>query len=538
METLGSIGRHSHRRIAAWTTTVAILACLSAAAPRLAAQPHPTQGAALPTELLQTELLPDLQLSELLTGLETPTSLANAGDERLFIGLRDGRILIFADGALRPTPFLDIREQVRFENNLDGFYSFAFHPDYAGTEFLFVLYVNRDLQTVISRFTVSKDPNFVDPATEVVLLSIDQSIGQHDGNHLAFGPDGFLYISTGESGPGFDPLCLAQDLGSLQGKILRIDVDQGAAVPPFHSIPAANPFVGVEGAADEIWALGLRNPWRFSFDRTTGDLWIGDVGEDSREEVNLQPAGDTGGRNYGWKTLEGTLCLENTAGCASDPPPCDSPAYTPPVLEYETGESCAVIGGFVYRGDDLPGLDGAYLHGDFCSGILWAAVQEGETWVQMDTTLRVPTVTAFGEDAQGEIYVLTTDGRLLGLEPGSGNGSCEQDTTTLCLNDGRFRTRATWRVADGEPTDAEGSNLTGDGGFFWFFGENNPELFVKVLDACDGFDHYWVFIAGLTDVETRIEVLDTQTGATRTYEKALGANFDPVYDTFAFSGCP
>ncbi len=518
-------GKKNHRRTNRLAGVLAVNLWLAATfAPQLTAQ---------------AQALPDLQLNELLSGLETPTSLAHAGDERLFIGLRDGRILIFADGALSPTPFLDIRERVRFENSLDGFYSFAFHPNYAETEFLFVLYVNHDLQTVISRFAVSKDPNVVNPATEAVLLTLDQSVGQHDGNHLVFGPDGFLYISTGDSGPGFDPLCLAQDLGSPQGKILRIDVDQGAAAPPFHSVPPSNPFVGVEAADDAIWASGLRNPWRFSFDRVSGDLWIGDVGEDSREEINLQFSDGTGGQNYGWKTLEGTLCLQNVAGCAVDPPTCDSADYTPPVLEYETGENCAVIGGFVYRGGDIPGLDGAYIHGDFCSGTLWAAVAEGETWSQVDTTLRAPAVTSFGEDALGRLYVLTTGGNLFRIEAAGDVGSCVENETTLCLNGGRFRTRATWRVTGGEPTPAEGSNLTGDGGFFWFFGENNPELFVKVLDACNPpFNHYWVFIAGLTDVETQIEVFDTQTGQVQIYDKALGAVFDPVYDTFAFPDCP
>lgn len=481
--------------------------------------------------------LPDLELTQIVDGLDNATSIAQAGDERLFVGLRDGRIVIVADGAVAPVPFLDIRDRVRFENGLDGFYSFAFHPQPA-SDFVFALYVNRDLETVVSRFVISKDPNFVDPSTEVVLLTIDQSVGQHDGNHLAFGPEEYLYISTGESGPGFDPLCLAQNPVSLQGKMLRIDVDQGAGQAPFYSTPADNPFVSTEGFAPEIWALGLRNPWRFSFDRASGDLWIADVGEDSREEINRQAASSMGGENYGWKTFEGTLCLENTAGCDPVPPPCESDVYTSPVMEYDTGENCSVIGGFVYRGSEIPGLDGTYIHGDFCSGILWAGVESGGSWTQVDTELRAPRVTAFGEDPEGELYVLTGSA-LYRIDPAEGAGGCVADESILCLNNDRFQVRAEWRIQGGDRTAAPGSELTDDGGFFWFFDPENPELFVKVLDACaPPFERYWVFIAGLTDVETHIEVIDSQTGEARIYDKSLGIPFESIYDTSAFDSCP
>lgn len=499
-----------------------------------------TSFAVLWTALGTAAELPAAVLTPLATDLAAPTVIASAGDHRLFIALREGLVVIWDGVEIRAQPFLDIRDRVRYDGVFDGLYSLAFHPDYARNGTFFALYVDTSDRTVVSRFRISSDPDLGDPASEVVLLSIDQSLGLHDGNHLALGPDGYLYVSTGDSGPGFDPLCLAQSDDDLQGKILRLDVDAGAGAPPYFSVPPSNPFAGQGGPAELVWAKGLRNPWRFSFDRATGDLWIGDPGEDEREEVNLQPAASAGGENYGWKVMEGTLCHPDVGGCDPAPPGCDAAEYTPPVIEYAHGDGqCAVIGGYVYRGARVGELAGAYLYGDFCSGKLFAARHVGGVWQSEDTGLRAPTLRSFGEDAEGELYVVTGDA-FYRLDPSpSDGGDCVGDATTLCLNDGRFEVRITWRTLQGTAGEGQAVSLTGDAGFFWFFSASNPEIFVKVLRACaDPFNRYWVFAAGLTDVETSLTVVDTRTGAVKRYDKPLGAGFDPIRDTTAFATCP
>ncbi|MGH7754234.1 MAG: PQQ-dependent sugar dehydrogenase, partial [Gemmatimonadales bacterium] len=295
-----------------------------------------------------------------------------------------------------PEPFLDISDRVTPRRNLfeeTGLLGLAFPPDYLSKRYFYVNYTDRAGDTVIARYRADVDPDRADPASEQILLAIDQPHANHNGGKLAFGPDGFLYIGMGDGGSAFDPMNLAQDGRSLLGKILRVavepDLPQVLAAPdnPFVHDPACHPF---------IWALGLRNPWRFSFDRATGDLWIGDVGQDSLEEVNVQPAASRGGENYGWSLLEGSRCLR---------PGCESGELTPPVVEYDHSEGCAVVGGHVYRGSRAPALRGDYLYADFCSGRIWALRRWESGWANRLLLATGLAISALGEDPAGEVYV-------------------------------------------------------------------------------------------------------------------------------------
>jgi len=352
-----------------------------------------------------------VSLEEVASNLGSLIAVTNAGDGRLFLTLREGRVMIFENGALRPQPFLDIRGQTTTEAER-GLLSTAFHPRYAETGFFFINYTNTSGDTVIARYHVSGDPNRADPASARTLLTIDQPYPNHNGGQLQFGPDGYLYIGMGDGGSAFDPECRAQKTNSLLGKILRIDVDQNVGSPPFYGIPASNPFRGPGDPPDEVWSSGFRNPWRFAFDRQTGDLWVGDVGQNHREEIDFQPASSQGGENYGWKVMEGTLCSTSDA-CPSSTPTCNSSAFTPPVLEYDHDSGCSVTGGFVYRGNRAAQLRGAYVFGDFCTGALWAAFRQGQGFTVRTLSGRASTLTSFGEDASGELYAVTLDGQLL-----------------------------------------------------------------------------------------------------------------------------
>ncbi|HWN44136.1 MAG TPA: PQQ-dependent sugar dehydrogenase, partial [Thermoanaerobaculia bacterium] len=347
------------------------------------------------------------------SGLAFPTSVVHAEDNRLFLTLRDGRIVIYSGGAVLPAPFLDIRSLVDTAGE-GGLLSAAFHPNFAQNGFFFVNYTDKaSFDTIVARYQVSAgNPNQADPASARVLLRIDQPFSNHNGGQIQFGPDGNLYIGMGDGGAANDPDCRAQRGDTLLGKMLRIDVDQNVNSAPFYGIPADNPFRGTGGSGDmpdEVWASGFRNPWRFSFDRSTGDLYIGDVGQGTREEISRQPANSNGGENYGWKVMEGTLCF-STASCPGTTPPCNSPALTLPILEYQNaGANCSVIGGYVYRGTGVPQLAGHYVFGDLCSGQIWAAKTNGAgTWQVWRAAEVGQNLIAFGEDRLGELYVATS----------------------------------------------------------------------------------------------------------------------------------
>ena len=353
---------------------------------------------------------PAITLELVASGLDGPVYVtAPAGDDRIFIVEKEGRIRILEDGVLDPAPFLDISGKV-VNNGERGLLSMAFHPDYASNGRFFVYYSTGDRINVVSEFEVSANPDVADP-NESVILSVSQQFFNHNGGHILFGPDGYLYVGKGDGGSGNDPDQLARDPDSLLGKLLRIDVDGN---DPYES-PPDNPYVGEPGR-DEIWAIGLRNPWRFWFDG--GLLYIGDVGQGSREEVNVVDDG-LAGVDYGWSRFEGTVCNPN-----DDDPSCSTTGLTFPVLEYShSGSNCSVTGGVVYRGSELPQLSGFYLYGDLCSGwIRGFRYANGTVVEQIDLTDQIGTVPglwSFGVDAEGEVYVMQGgSGRVYRLSAG------------------------------------------------------------------------------------------------------------------------
>ena len=330
------------------------------------------------------------------SGLSSPLGLVNAGDGsgRLFILEQTGRIKIYDGTQVLATPFLDVSALVSCCGER-GLLGLAFHPDYRTNGFFYVHYTNTAGNTTLARYHVSSNPNVADGTSAQILLNVTQPFANHNGGQLAFGPDRFLYMGLGDGGDAGDPGNRAQNLSLLLGKILRIDVDGGSP----YAIPATNPFRNTTGAMPEIWAYGLRNPWRFSFDRLTGDLFIADVGQSAREEVNFQPAASLGGENYGWRRMEGTACFNPSTAC-------NDGTLTLPILEYDHSLGCSITGGYRYRGRRFPQYASRFFYGDFCSGRIWAAMQSGQTWSStqlMDTAL---SITSFGEDESGEIYVV------------------------------------------------------------------------------------------------------------------------------------
>ena len=343
-----------------------------------------------------------------LTGLELPVDIQNAGDGsgRLFIVEKHGRIRILKGGQVLPNPFLDISAEVGSRYTEQGLLGLAFHPHYSQSGLFYVNYTDENGNTVIARFHVSADnPDLADPASQVDVLRIDQPYNNHNGGGLAFGPDGYLYIGLGDGGSEGDPLLNGQNLRTLLGKLLRIDVDH--ATP--YAIPAGNPFAIIGGLA-EIWAYGLRNPWRFSFDRLTGDLYIADVGQDAWEEIDFVPSGAPGGMNLGWSYYEGMHPYKGQ--------PSANASFTVPVTEYSHSDGCAVTGGYVYRGAALPEWQGVYFYGDYCSGNIWGLIhsngQDQPAKILFTTSARI---TTFGVDEGGEIYLADYGmGELLRLE--------------------------------------------------------------------------------------------------------------------------
>lgn len=342
---------------------------------------------------------PALTLELFASGLSAPVDIAHAGDERIFIVEKAGRIRIVSpDGSVRNTPFLDIDARVNSSASERGLLGLAFHPDYASNGYFFVNYTNNSGDTRISRFSRdAADPNRADPNSEKILLTVDQPLANHNGGDLAFGPDGYLYIGLGDGGGAGDPNNFSQTTSSLLGKMLRIDVNTTDATP--YAIPGSNPFVNNPNVRDEIWNTGLRNPWRFSFDRETGDLWIADVGQNQWEEINFQAAGGAGGENYGWRCYEGAATY-NSSGCGP------AGQYTAPVHVYDhRSGNCSITGGFVYRGSRHPDLQGHYVYADYCSGMISSLTPDGAGgW--KDTNLldwNDFQLVSFGEDAQGEL---------------------------------------------------------------------------------------------------------------------------------------
>nr|PZN27772.1 MAG: glucose dehydrogenase [Chloroflexota bacterium] len=354
------------------------------AGPAGAEEPAPAAPAAFP---------PAIALREVGRGFDNPLHLTHAGDGsgRIFVVEKRGRVLVLADGGPVEPAFLDITDRVGSRANEQGLLSVAFHPRFEENGFLYVNYTDRNGDTVVSRFSAAGDR--ADPQSEVVLLQIDQPYANHNGGLVLFGPDGYLYIGMGDGGSGGDPQDNGQRTDTLLGKLLRIDVDGGEP----YGIPPDNPGAAGGELRPEIWALGLRNPWRFSFDRATGDLYIADVGQNAIEEINFTPAGTPGGVNYGWNRLEGSRCFRS--------PSCDPAAFTGPVDEYGHDLGQSVTGGYVYRGASFPALQGVYFFGDFTSGRIWGLRQTGGAWERAELLDTDVYISSFGEDEAGELYL-------------------------------------------------------------------------------------------------------------------------------------
>ncbi len=368
-----------------------------------------TEGATTTTTTLTP--LTGLVYEKVADGLSFPVFVdAPAGDDRLFVATKDGQVHIITDGATLVEPFLDVSEQTNNEGE-QGLLGLAFHPDYATNGLFYVHYSDRHGDTKIFEYRVSSNPDLADPETARLLLVVTQPAGNHNGGMLAFGPDGYLYIGLGDGGGSGDRYGNGQRPDTVLSALLRIDVDEGDPVGgDAYGIPPDNPFVDGGGAA-EVWAYGLRNPWRFSFD---GDLlYIGDVGQNKWEEIDVASAG-AAGLNYGWPIMEGTHCFSPSSGC-------NTAGLNLPVIEFSHPDGCSVTGGYVYRGRAIPELAGRYFYSDYCGGWLRSFVYEnGAATDQQDHTGEVGalvSVTSFGTDALGEIYVTTAGGDVWRLVP-------------------------------------------------------------------------------------------------------------------------
>lgn len=357
-----------------------------------------------------------LTFEEVATGLSNPLWITSPPDDpRLFVLEQTGTVRIIEDSTLLPDPFLDISDRITTQGAEQGLLGLAFHPDYATNGAFYVYYTDTEGTVVVSRFAVTADPNVADLASEVVQLTQAEPYPNHNGGAIVFGPDGYLYLGLGDGGSAGDPQGNGQSLGTWLGKLLRIDPDPVAAAgAEQYTVPEDNPFVGTADALPEVWAYGLRNPWRISFDMVTGDLWIADVGQNEWEEVDFQPASSAGGEDYGWSIREGAHCFQAET--------CHTDGLTDPVVQYNHSEGVSVTGGYVYHGSALPDLVGTYLYADFGTGLLWGLRPAGDGTFVASTPIDTGfNITSFGQGNDGEVYMALFDqqtgGRIVRLAP-------------------------------------------------------------------------------------------------------------------------
>ena len=433
--------------------------------------------------------------------------IKHAGDHsnRLFLLQQTGAVLIYKNDQLLDTPFINVRSLTRLGLE-QGLLSMAFSPDYAENGEFYLFYINVSGSSTVARYRVSDDADIADDASGEVLLVVGQPQANHNGGRLEFGPDGMLYIGLGDGGGAGDPGLHGQNLATRLGSLLRIDVE---SVDEGYLVPADNPYVGQTGIHPEIWASGLRNPWRMSFDRQTGDLYIADVGQSAFEEINFQVAGSPGGENYGWNVFEGSGCFMSNSACATL-------QTTPPVFEYGHDQGrCSITGGQVYRGPDYPSLFGRYIYGDFCTGEIWALQQQNGQWTNELLGLSDSTILTFGEDERGNVYVSGT------VNPGQG---------------------VVYLISDGEPVTTGNSGIVIDGsmsGAFLVRELNDQGFFVTVSENAEG--EAFVFIAWFTFDDNGqplwlvgVDFLDPgDTSASMIMERIEGLNFLDFSDDLA-----
>jgi len=429
---------------------------------------------------------PQLQLSQ-ISEIRGVVEIANAGDGsgRLFLVQQSG--IIYANSEGLATPFLNIQTRVRDVGNEQGLLSVAFAPDYAASGYFYVWYTGSGGGMVLSRFRVTDDPDVADPNSEQIVLIVPQPFENHNGGRLQFGPDGMLYLGLGDGGGSFDPENNGQDGSTLLGKLIRIDV---APEHVSYVIPPDNPFVGNGSVLDEIWALGLRNPWRMAFDPATGDLFIADVGQNAREEVNFQPASSAGGENYGWDIMEGSQC----SGGGN----CNQAGLTLPVAEYDHGLGCSITGGEVYRGSAYPNMVGLYFYGDYCSGRIWSLRRDGDSWISTLLADTPHNILTFGLGEDGSVYMASQAGGVFLLS--DGEPVAEGFEINPGLNDAWYnpltagqgflvtvfpetrRLFLAWFTYDAERPPADVPAILGDPGHRWLTAQGSYEGDTAVLD--------------------------------------------------------
>lgn len=386
-------------------TVINLAACTSTPSPT----PTPTPdyisipNTPAPTSFGVERVFPNLSFQEM-------TNLIQPDDSSGLIFITEQRGVIYAFAASQPQQgsyvFLDITDRVNRGGNEEGLLGFAFDPNYRENGHFYVYYsTTNPRRSIVSRFSLDKDnPGVAALQSEIIIMEVEQPFSNHNGGQLAFGPDGYLYIGLGDGGSAGDPQRNGQNLGTLLGSILRIDVN-GLSVTGDYKIPVDNPFVNTAGARAEIWAFGLRNPWRFSFDMETGLLWAGDVGQNTWEEIDII----TKGANYGWNVMEGFHCHSPASGC-------NQSSLTLPIVEYDHSQGCSVTGGYVYREDKIPSLEGHYIYGDYCSGNIWA-LNYADNTVTRNILLAESglSINSFGEDLTGNLYILSREGGIYTL---------------------------------------------------------------------------------------------------------------------------